>query len=93
MAVKVSQELEGAHFDLEGEFAEYWECMHDADLFSPPMSVTEDRLALLVLIACGLISVQDEAASLSGAIRGKARIAPDGPVTRLAAAMEQAREV
>lgn len=93
MAVKVSKELDGAFFDLEGEFAEYWECVLDADLFSPPMSLTEDRLALLVLIACGLISVQDEAASLSGAILGKARIAPNGPVTRLAEAMERAHEV
>lgn len=93
MAVKVSKELEGALFDLEGEFAEYWECVPDADSFSPPMSLTEDRLALLVLIASGLISVQDEAASLTGASLGKARIDPGGPVIRLAAAMERAREV
>lgn len=93
MAVKVSQELEGALFDLEGEFAEYWECVQDADPFHPPMSLPEDRLALLVLIACGLISVQDEAASLSGASLGNARVDPNGPVTRLVDAMERAREV
>lgn len=93
MGVKVSKELEGALFDLEGEFAEYWECVQNADTFSPPMSLPEDRLALLVLIASGLISVQDEAASLTGASLGKARIDPDGPVARLAEAMERAREV
>ncbi len=93
MGVKVSKELEGALFDLEGEFAEYWECVQNADTFSPPMSLPEDRLALLVLIASGLISVQDEAASLAGASLGKARIDPDGPVARLAEAMERAREV
>lgn len=93
MAMKVSKELGGELFDLEGEFAEYWACVPDVDLFTPPMSLPEDRLALLVLIACGLISVPDEAASLTGASLGKARINPDGPVIRLAEAMEQAREV
>lgn len=93
MAVKVSKELEGALFDLEGEFAEYWECVPDANPFIPPMSLPEDRLALLVLIASGLISVQDEAASLTGASLGKAHITPHGPVIRLIAAMERVREV
>lgn len=93
MAVKVSKELEGTLFDLEGEFAEYWECVQNADTFSPPMSLLEDRLALLVLIASGLISVLDEAASLTAGSLGRARIDPDGPVARLAEALERAREV
>lgn len=91
MAVKVSKELEGAEFDLEGEFAEYWEyCGEGAD--APPMSLPEDRLALLVLIACGLISVLDEGASVIGARLGRAHIDPEGPVARLVAAMEHACE-
>lgn len=93
MAVRVSKELEGGEFDLEGEFAEFWECTQDADIFSPPMSRTEDRLALLVLIASGLISVLDEAASLTGASLGKARIDPRGPVANLVSAMERTRAV
>lgn len=93
MAVKVSRELEGAEFDLEGEFAEYWEyCGEGTNTPSPPMSLPEDRLALLVLIACGLVSVLDEGASVTGARLGRAHIDPEGPVARLVAAMERARE-
>lgn len=93
MAIKVSRELEGAEFDLEGEFAEYWEyCRKETDTSNPPMSLPEDRLSLLVLIACGLISVLDEDASVTSGLLGYARIDPSGPVAQLADAMESACE-
>ncbi|WP_322005121.1 hypothetical protein [Paraburkholderia tropica] len=94
MAVKVSKELDGEEFDLEADFSEYWSyCSEGSKKFDPPMSLPEDRLALLVLIASGLVSIQDEGAALTGTRLGVACINPEGPVAKLVTVLERTREV
>lgn len=85
MAVRVASEINGSEFGLEGDFAEYWDlCAPDESEVARPMSLPEDRLALQILIASGLLPVTDESASLGQQGLGRVRIDPSGPIARLA---------
>lgn len=88
MAVHVSNELQGEEFDLETEFDLYWEmCPDTLPSSGPPLTRREDRLALQLLVSCGLLPVADEGAMGSQSGLGRARIKPDGPLARLVTAM------
>ena len=91
MAVRVATEIDGSEFDLEGDFAEYWDlCASNGLDVSRPMSLPEDRLALQLLIASGMLPVMDERASLGQQGLGRVRIDPKGPIAHLAAKLERA---
>lgn len=89
MAVRVGQELEGGEYDIETEFSSYWElCTANDPKVSAPWSEPGDRLALQLLVNCGLLTVADEGRAGEVGRLGKARIDPAGPLARLVAAME-----
>jgi hypothetical protein len=89
MAVRVGRELGGAEYDLETEFSSYWElCTANDPTVSAPWSEPDDRLALQLLVNCGLLTVADEGGSDEIGRLGKARIDPAGPMAKVVAAME-----
>lgn len=86
MAQHVAVALDGGEFDLESEFRLYWDMCDQVSLkVDPPFSLSEDRLALQLLVSSGLLSVTDDSASTG---LGRARIDPRATMGRVVAILE-----
>jgi hypothetical protein len=93
MVFLVGSELE-AEFDLGQDFPLLWEIVADAsrETIRPPLTDTEDQVALQILIDAGLIEVSSKAATRSGSTLGRVHLSIGDPVRKLLSALESIGE-